>query len=456
MRNSLAVRLLFALVLPMSAFAVVLGGGGAFITQQVVNRSADRLQAGAIRAIAETMSVEDGKVRANIPPWALGVLGNPERDRVYYSVRQSGRLLTGYDDLPQTSPSPAQDEPEFGYAVYKGARVRNASQSIRLVGADAPVVVSIAQSLDSRNVVRGELMRGLLLLEGLLIVMAAGLVWPAVRWNLRPLDVVRRRLQARATSRSNRYRPVELEAVPTEIKPLLEAFNGLLLELGEANESVRRFTADASHQMRTPLTILKMHLALMQGRSRRSASDKAALADAREAASRLERLLLQLLALARADNSELVRNEPLDLVEHARMAVDVMAPAAASMGATLRFDPQPGEARASAQPEFLAEMLGNLLDNAIRYGAGMVEVTIVEIHGRPAIRIDDNGPGIAESEREAVFSRFSRLSATQHIPGSGLGLSIVRTMAERQHAHVELGQSTCGGLRVTVSFDAEA
>ncbi|MCD9031431.1 sensor histidine kinase [Luteimonas sp. Y-2-2-4F] len=451
-RNSLSARLLVALVLPMTAFALVLGAGGAVVTRQVVDRTADRLLAGAVRAISETMTVEDGRVRVNIPPWALGVLDNPERDRVYYSVRQAGRLLTGYDDLPQPATAPAEGEPRFEYVDYRGGTVRRASQTVSLVGAQAPVVVSIAQSLDSRRAVRNELTTGLLMLEALLIALAACLVLPAVRWSLGPLQAVERRLEARARSDRERYRPVDLREVPVEIAPLLEAFNRLLTELAANNDSVRRFTADASHQMRTPLAILKTHLALLEGRPRRSAADREAIRDAREASDRLGRLLLQLLALARADHAEQVPLRTLDLGEHAAHAVAQMAPASARAGAAVTLARPPRPALALAHPEFLSEMLANLLDNAIRYGGGRIEVAVARDGGDAVATIDDAGPGIPAAERALVFGRFTRLAATHAVPGSGLGLSIVQALAARQGARVELGDSPLGGLRVLLRF----
>ena len=453
-RNSLTARLLLALVLPMSALAIVFGIGGAVVTRQVVDRSADRLLAGVVRAIAETMTVENGEVWVNIPPWALGVLDNPERDRVYYSIRRGTQLLSGYDDLPVTSAAPPDDEPEFRYTTYKGARIREASRKVRLVGVAEPVIVTVAQSLDSRRAVRRQLMRGLLLLEALTIVLAACLIWPAVRWNLRPLDAIRRQLQRRSASTARRYPSLDLGAVPSEIRPLLEAFNAVLLDLDRVNESMRRFTADASHQMRTPLAILKTHLSVLEATPHRSADDKASLTDAREAADRLGRLLLQLLALARADNAEGLRIQALDLGEHARAAINAHARIADALGVALHYVPPSQPVCALADAELLGEIVGNLLDNAVRYGGDTVTVRVAASGDSALLQIDDNGAGIPAAQRATVFERFSRLPATQHIPGSGLGLSIVRTLSEKQGGRIELSTSPDGGLRATVSLPA--
>lgn len=447
-RNSFSARLTLALVLPMTAFALVLGAGGAVVTRQVVDRTADRLLAGAARAISETMTVEDGRVRVNIPPWALGVLDNPERDRVYYSVYQRGRLLTGYGSLPQAARPPLDGVPRFDYVEYRGGRVRRATQAVSLVGGGAPVVVSIAQSLDSRRAVRGDLMTALLVLEGLLIALAACLVLPAVRWNMRPLQAAKRQLDARRAAEGG-YRPIDVRDVPTEIAPLLEAFNRLLVELAANHEGMRRFTADASHQMRTPLTILKTHLSLLEAAPvTRTQADREAIRDAREASDRLGRLLIQLLALARADQSEQAPLRVVDLAVHAGHAVEQARPAAARAGVALALRPPARAVRARLHPEFFAEMMVNLLDNALKYGGRRVEVSVAWQDRAPVLTIDDAGAGIPESDRSLAFGRFTRLATTQAVPGSGLGLSIVEALALRQGGRIELADSPLGGLRV--------
>ena len=450
-RTSFASRLRWALIVPMTAFAVVMGAGGAALIQAVVDSSADRLLGGAVQAIAETMTVEDGQVWVNIPAWALGVLDNPQRDRVFYSVRQSGRLLSGYGDLPQESRNGDPGGPAYRTIRYKGIAVREATMRVTLAGGGAPIQVTVAQSLDSRHAVRNELMGGLLLLEGLMIVLAACLVWPAVRWNLRPLEKIRHQL----TERRQHYQPVALDAAPDEVRPLLQAFNAVLLDLDQVNERVQRFTADASHQMRTPLATLKTHLAVMSSRSGRTASDRAALADAREASDRLGRLLLQLLALARADNvTSIVRSET-ELVSLVRGEAASMAVTARAFGTKLVLRLPASPVRISTPEEILREILANLLDNAVRYGAGGTVTAEIEIRGRHAvIHIDDEGPGIAADQREIVFDRFFRLPATQHLGGSGLGLSIVRALADRLDARIELRDNPAGrGLRASVLLE---
>jgi two-component system sensor histidine kinase TctE len=450
--TSFAGRLLWALVLPMTAFAVVMGTGGAVLIQTVVDRSADRLLGGAVQAIADTMTVEDGKVWVNVPPWALGVLDNPQRDRVFYSVRQSGVLLTGYADLPMAAAGDDLSAPRFRTILYKGIRVRQSLQTVMLAGGGAPITVSVAQSLDSRHSVRNELMGGLLLLEGLMIVLASCLVWPAVRWNLRPLEAIRQQLTERRSSNGQHYRAVSLDAAPDEIRPLLQAFNAVLLDLDQVNERAQRFTADASHQMRTPLATLKTHLAVMSTMGDRSEADRAALADAREATDRLGGLLVQLLALARADNVTTIELRPVDLAALVRTAVDDTAVALDSHGAELICQLPRGPVTVMSSEALLTEILANLLNNAVRYGEGRAVAVHLETEGDGAvIHIDDQGPGIPESSREIVFDRFSRLASTQHIGGSGLGLSIVRALADRLGIRLALTTNPLGhGLRVSI------
>jgi two-component system sensor histidine kinase TctE len=443
-RNSLTARLLLALVLPMSALAIVFGIGGAVVTRQVVDRSADRLLAGVVRAIAETMTVENGEVWVNIPPWALGVLDNPERDRVYYSIRRGTQLLSGYDDLPVTSAAPPDGRTGIPLhdvqgrthtrSVAQGATGRRRGTGHRHRCAKPRFAPRRAPPADARPAAArstDDRAPGLPDLAG-------GALEPA---------------PARCDPPSTAT-PLDLGAVPSEIRPLLEAFNAVLLDLDRVNESMRRFTADASHQMRTPLAILKTHLSVLEATPHRSADDKASLTDAREAADRLGRLLLQLLALARADNAEGLRIQALDLGEHARAAINAHARIADALGVALHYVPPSQPVCALADAELLGEIVGNLLDNAIRYGGDTVTVRVAASGDSALLQIDDNGAGIPAAQRATVFERFSRLPATQHIPGSGLGLSIVRTLSEKQGGRIELSTSPDGGLRATVSLPA--
>jgi two-component system sensor histidine kinase TctE len=316
--RSLSVRLSLALLIPLILSAALIGAGDAWVTRQVVDYTSDRLLAGSVRAIAESVTVENGKVRVDLPPWSLGLLDSPQRDSVFYSVRQSGRTLTGYSDLPDFDDGAiATLGPVFRTLAYQDRRVRQAAEAVRVPGVTAPVIISVAQTLESRTAVRKTLMTTVGLIEAGLVGLVALLIWPAARWSLRPLEGLRRRLAERSDARDPDFTPVAVDDVPRELQPVVVAFNTLLGQLERSVDGVRRFTADASHQIRTPLTILKTHLTLLT-RAKRSTSDKASLADALEAVDRLQRLIEQLLAMARAEAAEADGPQEADLASSRR------------------------------------------------------------------------------------------------------------------------------------------
>jgi two-component system sensor histidine kinase TctE len=436
--RSLTVRLLVGLIAPLIAAAVLIGLGGAWATKSIVDYTSDRLLAGSLRAIAETVTVHDGRVSVDLPPWSLGLLDSPERDSVFYSVRQGNRLLTGYGDLPAEPAFANHAQPlSFRTVSYMGRPVRQAIESRWYAGASDPVAISVAQTLDSRDAVRAKLMTSVGVMEAGLVLLAALLIWPAARWSLRPLDGVRRELVERAADAD--FAPVGASDVPPELKPVVGAFNALLTQLDRSVAGVRQFTADASHQMRTPLAILKTHLSLLR-RGRLAAAQRGSVDDALEAVDRLQRLIEQLLALARADVIAESPNDPCALIDVVEARRSDWERRAGAGGAQLRIRmpaPFPG-VRLSAP--LVEQVLENLIDNAIRYGGKSIDLAIERTDTTAVIRVSDDGPGVPKMIADRAFDRFIRSS--EDTTGSGLGLSIVRALAERSGGSARIRQRT--------------
>lgn len=268
--------------------------------------------------------------------------------------------------------------------------------------------------------------------------------------SLRPLQRLTQTVARRAPSNLD---AVNESQVPREISPLVIALNHLFARLSRAFESERRFTADAAHELRTPLASLKVQLQVAR-RSQNSEEQRQALDKVQESVDRASRLVDQLLTLARVDpESGQALHEKVGLK---RLCEDVMADlaneaAVKSIELELVAD---GAPHILGMQESLSIMLRNLLDNAIRYTptGGRIRVRItspddqhIELH------IEDSGPGIPTSERQKIFERFYRL-AGQETSGSGLGLSIVKRIAELNQAELELGDSSLGGLEVIIRF----
>ncbi len=282
-------------------------------------------------------------------------------------------------------------------------------------------------------------------------------IWWLVGRSLAPVERVASDLRRRDERRLD---PVSDERLPAEIEPMVRSLNGLLGRLQQAFAAQRAFVADAAHELRTPITALKLQAGLL-GRARDDAQRADALAQLHAGIDRSAHLVDQLLTLARnepqAQTSQAANVLPSAQVDLARLARDAAAELqtiAEARGTTITVDaPQTLALRGDANA--LLSLVCNLLDNAIRHGAGgrriAVSVAFADAGGIARLIVDDDGPGIAAEERERVFDRFYG-RATGDDAGSGLGLAIVRAVAERHGGTVELEESPLGGLRATVDL----
>ena len=451
---SLVSRLLMAQIVPLAVLAMALAAGGAMVANRVVERTSDRLLAGSVTAILQQVSAEDGRATVVFSPWALGLLDGPERDAVFYSVHQGPALITGYGDLTTASP-PAPNDLAFRYGHMKGMPVRIAEATILVPGVREPVVVAVAQTLDSRHANTRELLRGLIGLPVALVVAAALLIWPATLWGLSPLRRLVRRLTKQSASRRADYTPVSLERVPVELSPVVAAFNGLLGNLETSASALERFAADASHQLRTPLSVITANLALLTAPGRRRAEQIELVRDSRDAASRLHLVLKQLLALARAEAA--VSSGQADL---GTVVSEVIRDATqAYPDAIVRFRVPASSVRVGGDPVLIGEMLANLLRNAIQYGSAPVFIHI-DPAGRgegPSLTIWDHGEGLSQAELPKLAERFYRGPQSSGTVGAGLGIAIVRSIAEALGVKVSIAnRKRRPGLMVRLSFRTPA
>ncbi|WP_076069491.1 sensor histidine kinase [Sphingomonas montana] len=444
---SLRTRLLVAMVGPLLLAAVVIGLAGATLIADVVRRASDRVLGGALGAIAETVQVERGEVTLDLPAAAFGMLENGERDNVYYRIAVGDALLTGYADLPAPNPAAlAVDVPRYRFARYRGQDIRIAEVRRSLPRIDAPVVVQIAETLDNRGALNRRLMLALLVGECVLVGAAALLLRPALGWSLRPLARLRDAVETRDERARPDFSPLDAGPLPAELRPLASAFDRLLAQLDTMTGGVRRFTADASHQMRTPLSVLKVQVALARRGSHAERGD--ALAEIAEAVTRLERLVTQLLALARAEEAGMSAPlEAVDLREVAAAVITRQVHQAVDAGVDLTLDCDAASGMVvSGHRTLIFEILSNLIDNGIRYNhrGGTVAVAIRATPVETTVSVADDGRGIAPEHRETVFDRFARLDPAATPNGSGLGLAIVRSAAARLNATVTFGDSAVG------------
>jgi len=239
------------------------------------------------------------------------------------------------------------------------------------------------------------------------------------------------------------------------VAPLVTALNALLQRLQQSLDTQRAIVADAAHELRSPLTALKLQLQMLK-----RAPDDAARGEAIDALAagieRAVRLVEQLLALARSEpGAPAAVKETLDLSELVRAAVADIVPYALSRGSVLELFADAPVMVFGNKPA-LGVLVRNLADNAVRYSppGSRVELRVVDESGAALLQVDDAGPGIPSEEHERVFDRFYRRASNDE-PGTGLGLAIVRSVAAMHGASVELATSTLGGLRVNVRFPGQ-
>lgn len=285
----------------------------------------------------------------------------------------------------------------------------------------------------------------------LAIVPIGGLIiWLLVGYGLKPLRKIAEEIESRdPTSLSL----IELKTLPVEAVPLIQSLNDLLGRLARASKLERQFIADASHELKTPITALRLQLELLETASNTDEREES-IRDLRRGVERINRLIEQILTLARLDPDNTGKTPWIDLAAFVTDIREDYEHIAASK--SIRFKVCAKE-NFSVQGDFasLNALVCNTLDNAMRYtpAGGDVTLQLGKTCGVPQIQITDSGPGIPQEIREKVFSRFFRANHDSDTTGAGLGLAIARRAAERLGAHLELRDRAQGnGLAVLISF----
>ena len=284
-----------------------------------------------------------------------------------------------------------------------------------------------------------------------------GVVFLLVRHMFKPLARLAAELDARADHDLSEIRGTDDAQLPSEIVPFLVANNRLLARVAESVALQRRFVADAAHELRSPLTVLLLQAERLDV-SEMSTQARERFTALRNGLMRTRALIEQLLTLAHVQESNGVENGQTSVASAFRRVLEDLIPIAQARQLDIGVIGH-ADAWVPASETDLATLLKNLVDNAIRYtpSGGRVDLSVRTDDGRASIVIEDTGPGIPMDERERVFDRFYRVLGTGQ-SGSGLGLSIVQTIATRIGARVTLGDATWsdghGGLRVTLTFPA--
>jgi two-component system, OmpR family, sensor histidine kinase TctE len=466
-RPNLRVRVALWLLLPLLLLLAL----DAWLTYQRAMNAAhaafDRTLEFSLRSIRDGIRLRDGQIEVDLPYLALEMFESNGGGNIYYQIREAGgRVVTGYPDLPDAHEAPGEPfSVQFYDDVFRGRPLRVAM--LRLPVHDVPsaqtrvVVVRVGETIEQRQALAREILTGSLLQEGLLVVLALGIVWLGVARGLRPLNRLSAKVAARAEDDPT---PLDTAGLPSEVVPLVDSINQYIGRTQWLQSSRRRFFNDAAHQLKTPLAVIQAESELAL-RDSDAAPENAGgqrrqgvhLRRLNRAVQQAVRIVQQLLSLSRldADSGYTVKHAAVPLHKVARSVTLDWSPVARSRGIDLGFE-QDARIDVMGQSDLLAELAGNLIDNAIRYAGdgAVITVRIAREAEQALLQVIDNGPGIVAAERDAVFERFYRSEATQAIEGSGLGLSIVREIARVHGAQVALTDAAGGGLVVSVLFPA--
>jgi len=457
-RHSLRRRLMLGILVPVVAIVSV---NTVSLYRQALHSADtayDRTLLATAKSIGETLAVtRDGtraRVKADVPYSALEAFEADNRSRIFYRVTGfAGEMVSGFDDLPAwrgriPAKPPYAALVDFYDEQYRGMPVRMAVllQPVAGVEGQGMATIQVAETLELRRTLAQQILFATLWRQvALVVVIAIVVVW-VVQRATRPV----RRLSAQLAARSEGdLAPIAAPDAPRELLPLVDATNDLMARLKRLLEHQKGFVRDASHQLRTPLAVLKAQL---QSALRGDVPATQALQEIGTTVDRATRLANQMLALAKVEQVQ--AQGPLVPVALADVVSEValdLSPLIAAKGLDFELQAAPVEVR--GHDWMLRELTRNLLSNAVREtpAGGRLLVVVGVEDGVPLLRLSDSGPGIAPAAIDRLFEPFHTGHPTE---GSGLGLAICRSICDALDARLALANRTPSGLDAEVHFPA--
>lgn len=445
LRNQLFSWLL-VLLLPLIFISAI---AGYYLASQYTNLAYDKSLYRTALALADQVSLEALGAQVNLPQIAKDILEFDEDDDIYIRILgPRGDLLTTHSYLPLPSTYPKADQSQYYYATLNGEQLRVVIYTLPISPETAAstsqnsVYVMVGESLTKRAEMANEILFSMLIPQLIIIVLVSGLLFFGIKRGLHPLNKLKTDLSQRNL---NDLSPIDNSKAPTELRPLLNAFNDLLARVSGGISKEQRFIADAAHQLKTPLAGLKTQAELAL---REKNPDKIAhaLGQINQASGNLSHMINQLLVLSKAepDGATYLTFTPVDLCQLAQAVTGDWVAVALQKNIDLGFESTGLLAGnktviVNGNALLLRELMNNLIDNAIRYTPAGGRITVgLRLENKTAIfYVQDNGIGLAAESQALVFERFYRVLGTQQ-EGCGLGLTIVQEIAERHGAIVSV------------------
>jgi two-component system OmpR family sensor kinase len=438
------------LTLPFAvAMAVVLAGMGLFVYL--------RVGSALLASVDQNLRAQFGELSGHVER------GEKLADRDTAGAAAVGEVVRADGSVVRSTPANLASllSPErlsrvlAGQTLRWNAEIPGLRETWRLLAApvqtkDGEVALVAAASLTSRDVALDRLARELFIGGPLALVIAILAGYLVAAAALGPVEAMRAR--AAAITASTRDRRLPVPGARDELARLAATLNDMLGRLEAAFEHERRFVADASHELRTPLTMLRGEIELALLKPRSHAELEEALRSAAEDTERLSQLAEDLLLIARSDRGRLpVRPKPVDVRDVLRTVAERYAAPAQKQRRALSVADGP-DVELKADRTRLEQALGNLVANALSYGAGAVELSVQRHNGDVELHVTDEGPGFAQDFIPRAFDRFSRADESRGTGGTGLGLAIVELIAEAHGGSAGLANRDGRGADVWISL----
>lgn len=470
---SLRVHLLRALATPLFALVLTSGSLSYWLAAHYTTQVFDRALYGVANNIAQQIRIAGPRLEQDIPMIAQTLVEAEGTDRIYWRIHGPDGLIGGMDTwLGYGTGQTTLHDARLFYAWFSGRQVRAVRLPVMLPSAAVdelgtseagkpargPIVVEVAELLDRRETAANEILLSVSVPLILLLLVGSLILSHVLKEELVPLQILADKLN-RQTARS--LAALDETQVPAEVAPLIRGLNALLARLRDALDAQRKFIADAAHQLRTPLTAVKLHADRAQTADSLEVA-RHALREVQTAADRAVRLSNQLLSLARAEPGlSLERLGPVEHFDLAELAFETGAewvPQALARRIDLGFEILPGPTFTGSTPAvvrgnrlLMREALSNLIDNAVKYVPSGGRITVraggeaMGHRGMAVVMVEDNGPGIPPQRREEVFKRFFRGDRApepggrgDHAGGAGLGLAIVHEIVTLHHGTIRI------------------
>jgi two-component system sensor histidine kinase QseC len=427
----------------MTGLLTVVWLGAALMTWNDTRHEVDELLDGHLAQAAALLMVQ--QTRADVDDVVSVPSPHKYAPDVSFQVFNKGRLTTRSANA-QTQPLSKETQ---GFATVLLADGDN-WRVFGMHDEQTDVQVFVGEQTESRDEIVWGVVRNVLVPLVFALPLLALLLWWAVRQGLAPLRQLSRQLGQR---KPQDQEPVAADNMPTEMKPLVDALNALLERIARILAFERRFTADAAHELRTPIAAIRAQAQVAMGAGADAPQREHALQATLNGCDRATRLVEQLLMLARLEAAPPTPSSPVDLSALVRRVAVDLAPQALNHRQTLELE-APAPCEVACNEVLTAVLVRNLIDNALRYSpdGARVCVSVNTEDGQTTLRVDDSGPGMSTQDIARLGERFFRVLGHAQ-PGSGLGWSIVRRIADVVSAQVQVSRAPeLGGLSVSVRW----